>query len=183
MNGSSYLQLLLHLRNSMKRQVNLRNSDNECFRRCHVRHLRPRVKNPQRITKDEKSFVKELNYNGIEFPVTKRQYNKVEKNNHLRINVFGYEQGQPYPIYISKENFEDQMNLLLITNDDNKHYVLIQDFNAFMFNQTKHKAKKHFCMRCLQCFSSESNLEKHTKPCIQVNGAQAVQMPKKVKTL
>ena len=44
LNGSSYLQLLLHLRNSMKRQVNLRNSDNEYFRWCHVRHLRPRVK-------------------------------------------------------------------------------------------------------------------------------------------
>ena len=31
------------------------------------------------------------------------------------------------------------MNLLLITKDENKHYVLIKDFNKFMYQQTKHK--------------------------------------------
>ena len=34
------------------------------------------------------------------------------------------------------------MNLLLITKDENKHYVLIKDFNKFCYNQTKHKEKK-----------------------------------------
>ena len=75
-----------------------------------------------------------------------KHYNKVEKQNSIRINVFGYENGQPFPIHISKETFEDRMNLLMITEDEKKHYVLIKDFNAFMYNQTKHKEKKHFCM-------------------------------------
>ena len=48
------------------------------------------------------------------------------------------------------------MNLLLITENEKKHYVLIKEFNKFMYNQTKHKERKHFCMYCLQCFSSES---------------------------
>ena len=71
------------------------------------------------------------------------------------------------------------MNLLLITENDNKHYVLIKDFNMFMFNQTKHKARKHFCKHCLQCFSSERVLNNHKDNCIQVNGTQAVKMPDK----
>ena len=83
------------------------------------------------------------------------------------------------PIDISKEKFEDQMNLLLITEDEKKHYVLIKDFNAFMYNQTKHKNKKHFCMYCLQCFSSESILVKHTNNCLTISGNQAINMPKK----
>jgi len=65
----------------------------------------------------------------------------------------------------------------LITENENKHYVLIKDFNRFMHNETKHKAKKHFCMHCLQCFSSEEVLSTHKNNCIQVNGAQAVKMP------
>ena len=71
------------------------------------------------------------------------------------------------------------MELLLITENENKHYVLIKDFNKFMYNQTKHKERKHFCMHCLQCFSSDRVLNNHKDNCIQVNGAQAVIMPTK----
>ena len=71
------------------------------------------------------------------------------------------------------------MNLLLITENENKHYVLIKDFNKFMFNQTKDKERKHFCMYCLQCFSSEQVLTNHKKLCIQINGEQAIKMPGK----
>ena len=93
--------------------------------------------------------------------------------------MFGYEKGQPFPIHICKEKFEDEMNLLLITDDEKKHYILIKDFNAFMYNQTKHKNKKHFCMYCLQCFSFERILVKHTNNCLTINGAQAINMPKR----
>ena len=89
-------------------------------------------------------MINELTYDGIAFPVTQKQYNKIETQNSIAINIFGYENKQPYPIYISKETFEDKMNLLLITKDENKHYVLIKDFNSFMYNQSKHKERKHF---------------------------------------
>ena len=135
------------------------------------------MKDPQRIKTDDKEKVNELNYDGVEFPVSQRHYNKVEKQNSIRINVFGYENGQPFPINISKETFEDQMNLLLITKDEKKHYVLIKDFNAFMYNQSKHKERKHFCMYCLQCFSSIEILDAHRKDCIVINGKQAIKMP------
>ena len=70
------------------------------------------------------------------------------------------------------------MNLLLITKDEKKHYVLIKDFNAFMYNHSKHKERKHFCMYCLQCFSSERILANHVNNCLTINGAQAINMPK-----
>ena len=41
---------------------------------------------------------------------------------------------KPYPIFVSKEKYEKHMELLLITEDKNKHYVLIKDFNRFMYN-------------------------------------------------
>ena len=179
MKGSSYIKLPQELRNSSKGLINMKNEDNECFRWCHIRRLNPQDKYPQRIKKSDKQYIQDLDYSGIEFPVTTKQYNKIEKQNEIRINVFGYENKQPYPIYVSKEKYNNQMNLLLITENDNKHYVLIKDFNKFMYNQTKHKESKHFCMHCLQCFSSERVLNNHKDNCIQVNGIQAVKMPDK----
>ena len=178
LNGSSYMELLTKLRNPKKRLINIKNKDDECFRWCHIRHLNPQTEHPERIKKEDKKMINELNYDGIDFPLSQKHYNKVEKQNSIRINVFGYEDGQPFPIHISKETFEDQMNLLLITKDEKKHYVLIKDFNAFMYNQSKHKERKHFCMYCLQCFSSERILENHVNNCLTINGAQAINMPK-----
>ena len=178
LHGSSYIELPTELRNPKKGLINIKNKDDECFRWCHIRHSNPQEKNPQRIKKEDKQSIEGLNCEGIEFPVSQKHYDKVEKQNSIRINVFGYENGQPFPIHISKETFEDQMNLLLITEDEKKHYVLIKDFNAFMYNQTKHKEKKHFCMFCLQCFSSERILANHVNNCLTINGAQAINMPK-----
>ena len=57
--------------------------------------------------------------------------------------------------------------------------MLIKDFNRMMYNKTKHKEKKHFCMYCLQNFSTEQILLKHKDNCMVVNGKQAIRMPKK----
>ena len=178
-NGSSYIQLPIELQNSAKGLINLKNDDTECFRWCHIRFLNPKLKNQERITKYDKEYIKKLNYDKIDFPVCNKNYNKIEKQNDININVFGYESKQAYPLYISKENYTNCMNLLLITKDKNKHYVLIKDFNKFMYNQTKHKERKHFCMYCLQCFSSERILNDHKVNCLQVNGTQAIKMPTK----
>ena len=179
MKGSSYIKLPQELRHHRKGLINMKNDDNECFRWCHIRYLNPQDVHPERIKKIDKEYINQLDYSEIEFPVTTKKYNKIEKQNEININVFGYENKQPYPIYISKEKYEKHMELLLITEDENKHYVLIKDFNRFMYNQTKHEHKKHFCMHCLQCFSSEEVLNNHKNNCIQVNGEQAIKMPNK----
>ena len=177
--GSSYIELPQELRNSAKGLINMKNKDNECFRWCHIRHLNPQDKDPQRIKKTDKQYIKKLDYSSIEFPVTVKQINKIEKQNNISINLFGYEEKQKFPIYISKEKYQDHMELLLITEGENKHYVLIKDFNKFMFNQTKHEHRKYFCMYCLQCFSREDVLTEHKNNCISINGKQAINMPKK----
>ena len=104
------------------------------FRWCHIRHLNPQKKDPQRIKRGDKQYIEKLDHTNIAFPVSQKQYNKIEKQNSIEINVFGYKEKQRYPIHISKETFEDQMNLLLIIEDEKKHYVPIKDFDKFMYN-------------------------------------------------
>ena len=54
--GSSYIELPQELRNSAKGLINMKNKDNECFRWCHIRHLNPQDKDPQRIKKTDKTI-------------------------------------------------------------------------------------------------------------------------------
>ena len=175
--GNSYIPLPKELQHSSKGIINMKNNDNECFRWCHIRSLWPQNKHPERIKECDKKYVEKLDYSGIEFPVSVKQYNKIEKQNNIRINVFGYEEKQKHPIYVSKEKFNSCLNLLLITEGEVGHYCLLKDFNKFMYNQTKHKGRKHFCMYCLQCFSSERVLDNHKVDCVEINGEQAIKMP------
>ena len=177
--GSSYIELPQELQNSAKGLINMKNKDNECFRWCHIRHLNPQDKDPQRIKKTDKQYIEKLDYSSIEFPVTVKQINKIEKQNNICINLFGFEEKQIFPIYISKEKYQDHMELLLITEGKNKYYIFIKDFNRLMFRRTKHEHRKHFCMYCLQCFSREDVLTEHKNNCISINGVQAIKMPEK----
>ena len=88
----------MELRNLVKGLINIKKSDDECFRWCHIRHLNPQRKDPQRIKKDDKEYVGGLNYTDIEFRVSQKHYNRIETRNSIRINIFVYEEGQPYPI-------------------------------------------------------------------------------------
>ena len=184
--GNSYISSPKELRNSMIGLINPKNIDNECFRWCHNRHLNPRKKNPQRITQSDRESVKGLDYSGITFPVTINQINRIEKQNKININLFGYDTVKKavFPIYPSEESYDDHLELLYLEGknelgEETTHYVYIKDFNRLMFNFTKYKGKKHFCMRCLQCFYSNESLAKHRVYCIAINGVQAIKMPEK----
>ena len=85
------MELPTELRNPKKGLINIKNKDDECFRWCHIRHLNKQTEHPERIKKEDKKMISELNYDGIDFPLSQEHYNKVEKQNSIRINVFGYE--------------------------------------------------------------------------------------------
>ena len=90
MNGSNYVELPTELKNSAKGLINIKNKDDKCFRWCHIRHLNPQKKDAQRIKEDDKQYIEKLDYTNIVFPVSQKHYNKIEKQNSIRINVFSY---------------------------------------------------------------------------------------------
>ena len=98
LNGSSYIELPMELRNYKTGLIYIKNKDDECFRWCHVRHLNPQEKDSQRIKRDDKQYLEKLDYTNIVFPVSQKQYHKIEKQNSIKFNLFGYKEKQPYPI-------------------------------------------------------------------------------------
>ena len=98
--GSSYIPLpdWINLKEAI---VNMKNSDQECFKWCVARHLNPAECHSERISKDLRKQSGVLNFQGIEFPVKLNDIDKFEKKNPgLAINVFGVE-GEIYPLRIS----------------------------------------------------------------------------------
>ena len=110
-----------------------------------VRYLNPVNHHPARVTKAGKDFAKRLYFKDIKFPVKIRDIHKIEKNNSIGISVFGYENKEKYPIYVSKKCCEEKhFDLLLIGEEGKRHYVLIKDFNTFMYDHTLHRGKNIF---------------------------------------
>ena len=143
--GSSYIQLPEKLRHHMKGLINIKNKDYKCFLWCHVRLINPTNSHPERINKKDKKIAAKLNYSYIEFPLDINDYELIEDRFNMNVNVFGYE-NKVYPLYISKKCHAQTLNLLLTTQDDKSHYVIIKDFNPLMSKGTKAQYKKHHYM-------------------------------------
>ena len=114
------------------------------------------------------------------FLVQKKNYDQIEILNKININVFCYENKIIFPVYLSNQCFNDNLDLFLISNGFTSHYVYIKDFNRLMLNKTKNKNKKFFCKSCLQCFSSENVLLKHKKDCLLISKGQNIKLEKRV---
>ena len=148
--GSSYIDLPIELSNPRKGLINIKNNDQKCFLWCHVRHINLVEEHPGRIKKTDRRIASNINYKGIEFPVQEKDFKKIEVQNNICINVFGYQNELVYPIFISKQTSEDSIDLLLLIKNNKSHYIYSKDFNTFIFHKTKNENKKWFRKSCLQ---------------------------------
>ena len=84
--GSTYIELPDKLKNPMKGLINIKNNDNKYFLWCHIRHLNPLKIHPERMPKVDKKMINDLDYKEIKFPVSKKDYCKIERENNICIN-------------------------------------------------------------------------------------------------
>ena len=172
--GSSYIELPKYLQ-TKKAIVNVKNQDNECLKWALLSALHPVGSNPHRVF-NYKQYENELNFAGVGFPVTLKDIPKVEKQNKVTINVFGYsDEAGVHPLYLTKDLTRDSINLLLLTEvKDGKvfsHYCWIKDFDKLCHDQTKHEHRLHYCIRCISPHSSERTLKEHLLYCKGVDAA------------
>ena len=90
LSGSSYNDLLVELKSTRTGLINIKNKDQKCFLWCHLRHINPSKEHPERFKKKNgKKIAEKLDYNGTEFPVEEKDFNKIEVQSNICINVFG----------------------------------------------------------------------------------------------
>ena len=155
--GGSYIPLPKKLQDK-KAVVNVKNTDDQCLRWALQSALFQAAEHPHRPTKYPKADG--LDFTGIDAPTPISQIDKVEHQDDLAINVFGWDKGVIVH-HVSKQP-EDmpRINLLLIQKADKFHYTWVKNLN-----QNKNGRKKHFCERCLHGYSREDLLEAHRPEC------------------
>ena len=170
----SYIDLPKYLKEK-KAIVNVQNTDQQCLKWALLSALHPidHGSHPDRVSK-YRPHQDELDFTGVNFPVTLKDIPNVEHQNNLAINVFGYsESAGIHPLYLTKDLDHEPINLLLITEVKdgkvNSHYCWIKNFDRLCFDQTRHKERKHFCTRCISPHSSERTLSDHLIYCRGVN--------------
>ena len=176
LSGSSYIPLPSKL--AYKRAIiNVRNEkDHECFKWAVTSAVFPREKDPQRLNKQMREKSNNFDWSGIEFPVEWKHIDKFEKKNPYAINVCEYE-GDLRPLRLSKKQGCEFINLLLISEDGNKHYCWIKNFSRASSSQfNNHQHAREPCHRCLNSFNSNDSLEKHLEYC-NINEVK-IDMPK-----
>ena len=81
--------------------------------------------------------------------------------------------------------YEDReaVNLLLISDEERKHYCIIKSMSRLLSTQTsKRNGAQYYCMRCLNPFHSQESLDKHLEYC-NTNEAVKIEMPDEGTTL
>ena len=132
-------------------------------------------KNPKQRTK-LKRFENNFDWTRVGFPVLFRTIKRFESQNQISINMLAVEGRQ---IYICKKggDYDRVVNLMLITENNRKHYVAIKSLRRLLSKQnSKHKEAQHFCINCLQGFWEESSRDEHMGYC-KNNEAVLIEMP------
>ena len=189
MRGGSYIPLPAALM-SKKAVINVKNKDDQFLRwalRVALAYLRwalraalaypPPPYHPERPrwypTEDG------LNFQGIDATTPISQIPKVEKQNNLAINVFGWDKGVTIH-RLSKQPHEiPRINMLLIEKAGKFHYTWIKNLNRLLYD---HRERNYFCERCLHGYVREDTLESHRLKCRGIaRTAVRVEMPEKGK--
>lgn len=169
--GSSYIKLPKWLE-TKKALVNVKNEDNKCFMWAVLSGLHPVKDNNDRVTKYV-PYANELNFEGIEFPVKKNQYKKIEKQNDFSFNVYTNEENIVVPLYLTSGKKNKHINLFLINDNENNHYCLVKNMSRLLSSQvSKHDGVKYFCEKCLCHFTTEEVKSRHEDICLN-NGNDA----------
>ena len=103
------MYLPVELKSPRKRLTNIKSNDEKCFFWCHVRHINPSKEHSERIRKIDEKLVKHIS--NLEKVIEKHKellvilimmelsfLCKIEMENNLCINVFGYEDQLFFPI-------------------------------------------------------------------------------------
>ena len=175
--GSSYIPLPEWL-TKKKAIINPNNLDLKCFKWSVIAALKWREidRDHQRVSKLRR--YDDLDWNGISFPVSTGDINKFESRNRISVNVLALDGKTPY-ICRKGGNYERVVNLMIIEDGDNKHYVAIKSLGRLLSKMnSKHNPSQHFCTNFLQGFSDIQSRDDHYTYCSS-NQAVRIEMPTK----
>lgn len=140
--GSTYIPLPSYFK-KIPAFLNIINNDDYCFKWCIIaslfkdsRYSLKQLCNPKTyaISDISSNVIKikdvELNFSDITFPLKLKDIKTFEQKNNISVNVFGVDDREIVgPYYLTKGEKTNHINLLLMTNEDKSHYILIRNLS------------------------------------------------------
>lgn len=190
MRASSYIDLPPAIKRK-EACINVQNGDQQCFKWAILSALKPVTKNADRVSKYV-HYEDELNFMGIEFPVSVKDISKFEvQNPNIYVKVYGLskrnENFNVYPLHLTVQKRINHINLLRVKDhyiDEsvseeekeelqimsfNYHYLWIKDLSRLVDSQlSKKKNKKYIRDRYLHYFGDELKLTEHEENCRKI---------------
>ena len=194
--GSSYIALPSKLQNC-RGLLNIRNhEDANCFLYCYIAayhmHNNISLDRPGRNYNTDKTSpetYKQANLHQptghFDMPMGLEDINQFENLNEVRINVFGYDGRDLFPLRVSKFVSNFTMDLLLLYEADCYHYVLITNLVKVVcqLRNTKFRFAFHICRNCFWlCEEGLAKLTAHMETCCE-NAPAVVRLPAPGKNL
>jgi hypothetical protein len=170
--------------------INIMTDENKCFVYCVIAvYLKFTNKKESERFLPYKNFMRD-NYNYetrtfqfIDFSMLNQQgFVQLEtiplferKNPDFSVNVYGHcdEEECIFPLKICKQEKINHVDLMLVTENTQSHFILIQDFNTFM----QKKNKLYYCKSCLLPFRELFSLNEHKLVCL-THSPQRLEFPK-----
>ena len=161
--GGSYIESPKWLKDK-KCCINQKNNDNKCFQYATTPALNFNNidRNPQRISKI-KPFINNYKCNDINFPVTKKDWNRFEVNNkNIALNILKIEIA-----YKSKYNLirDNQIILLMISNGENWHYLAVRTLSGLLRGISSTHDGDYYCLNCFHSYRTENKFNAQKKIC------------------
>ena len=127
-----------------------------------------------------KPFINNYKWNNINFPATKKYWNKFELNNKnvaLNILYVPFNTKKIEIVYKSKYNLmrDNEIILLMISNGENWHYLTVNSLPRLLRGISSNHDGDYYCLNCFHSYRTENKLKAHKKIC--ENQVQVIEMP------
>ena len=167
--GGSYINSPKWLKDK-KSTINPKDNDDKCFQYAVTLALNiDNIDNhPERVSKIQ-PFIEKYNWEDIDFLSTSKDWKKFESNNEVALNILyvPYNTKKINIAYKSKNNLtrEKQVILLMISNDQNWHYLVVKKLPGLLRGITSTHKEDFYCLNCCHSYRTENKLEAHKKIC------------------
>ena len=171
--GGSYIESPKWLKDK-KCTINQKNNDNKSFQYATTLALNFNNidKHHQRIS-NIKPFFNNYNWNNINFPTAKKDWNKFERNNKdvaLNILYVTFNTKKIEIAYKSKYNLirDNQIILLMISNGENWHYLSVKSLSRLLRGISSNHDGDYYCLNCFHSYRTENKLNLHKKKNVNI---------------
>lgn len=189
--GSSFVDLPKQLK-AMKCFLNIRNhNDHTCFLMCwtaayHLKHGPCLLKDKTWRTPTDPDQYRSSNplakipVGSYTLPMSIHDIDRFETANKTNVNVFRYNENkrEVVPLRVSRKTFDFVVDLLLISDGEVFHYVLIKSLEAFLqkTRNVQFTGRTIVCRNCFHLCANNETLSRHQEVCLQ-NEAVPIDMP------